>query len=196
MADKISNNLIATLLVVAIVVSIVGLSFGFGAFSITGRAGGGVNVTVGNLTGCAMSSGYNDAAFGSMTQGDTNDTTATSPNPLRIENTGNTYINVSVNATVGASGPYISLWSDQTAIEEDSGRYLWAAANNTSGFLNATYVGNYVWLNVSNVSTEIVAKLAFAGTNTTDLEINVTVPDDEGEGSKTDLITFTCWDWA
>lgn len=186
MANKINNNVLAATLVVAIVISVVGMFLSMGNV-LTGRASGTTSVTVTQDTACSLVTSA--VAFGSLANDASNDTTNDSPAPFSIQNDGNANVNVSVNS---GGGGYTSLWDSQSAAEEDGGAYQWACSGNQSGSCangdidSLTNIGD-------GTAQQMVHALVFAdNADQCDLDIKITVPSDEQSGAKSDTITFTC----
>jgi len=120
--------------------------------------------------------------FGSIITG-SNDTTDDSPLPFVLVNTGNVFVNVTMNAT--------DLW---TSVKNPS-KYYQFKADNYSGQGGAF---NWPWsittfTNVSNSTNILKAISGFnytIGKNTAEVDINITVPQTEGAGVRSSTITF------
>jgi hypothetical protein len=118
--------------------------------------------------------------FGMMAPEEANDTADGNPQPLRMENIGNTETNVSVNAT--------SLWSSASL----DTRYYQFKANRTAG------QNSFNW-GLSRTTYENISsgrKLAIAYLNHTDLnneaalDLRIEVSQDESPGAKNSTIEF------
>ncbi|MBI2044668.1 right-handed parallel beta-helix repeat-containing protein, partial [Candidatus Pacearchaeota archaeon] len=127
----------------------------------------------------------NEVKFGSMFPGESNDTLDDSPLPFILENTGNSFVNVSINAT--------NLWFTQQNpteyfkykidnITSEKGSFDWGRTNTS-------------WRQVPGWITPTIAIVHFNWTDATDsaeININVTVPGGiEGAGSRNSYIYFT-----
>jgi len=189
----VSNNILASLLVLAIVVSVGGiysilstvsmLQVPASPFSgITGAATGFTNVTVGQVA--AISLTVNTVDFGTMNVGDNNDTVDNSPIPFRVQNDGNVNVNVTINAT--------ALWTQDT-YNVTGPNYQFKCGNSTEwdcpeGSPEAAFVN----MPVSSAAILAVANLPFpSARDLMDVEINVTVPPAETAGVKSSVVTFT-----
>ncbi|MEK6918125.1 MAG: S8 family serine peptidase [Nanoarchaeota archaeon] len=122
--------------------------------------------------------------FGSMLPNDNNDTSDDSPWPFKLENIGNSLVNVSINAT-----------------------NLWITQPNPSGYFqykfdNRSEPGSFNWsssqITWKNVPTQgevkdVLSRLNWQDANdVAEIDINVTVPGaQEGTGVRSSIINFT-----
>jgi len=119
--------------------------------------------------------------FGSIADLQTNDTSDNSPRPFLIQNDGNVPLNVTINAS--------NLWVTQT---NPSTSYQFKTANNTleNGSFNwAQSITTYTNMPIS--PTLCVARLNYTdATDTAEIDINITVPTDEGAGLKRSYVSY------
>jgi hypothetical protein len=121
-------------------------------------------------------------SFGSLGMGATNNTTDNSPWPFLIQNDGNAFFNISINATDlwnTASNPseYFRYKVDNKTGEE--GSFNWSASQTS-------------WRNITGATQEI-AIVRFNWSDATDsaeVDILVTVPPSEGIGDRESTVTF------
>jgi hypothetical protein len=125
-----------------------------------------------------------DVDFGGGEITDVEDTTDGSPAPLKMENSGNVLINLTMNFTY--------IWE---SIQSASNYYRFKARNTTTGCFN---YGNSVtdWANASNVPDVVLSQLNFtsgyqAGCNNSLLDIFLEVPRDESPGNKSSIVSIT-----
>jgi len=121
--------------------------------------------------------------FGSIIKGSNDTTTGGSPFPFVLVNTGNVFVNVTMNAT--------DLWSSV----KNPNQFYQFKADNFSG-----QEGAFNWLNSKTIFTNapnssniLLAIVGFNYTNnrnTAEVDINITVPLTEGAGVKSSTITF------
>jgi hypothetical protein len=117
--------------------------------------------------------------FGSFTLFQTKNTTSGSPGPMIVENTGNVLANININATELFNSTLRNSSNVQFAIDEnETGAYASASTNFTD--LNMTQV-----LAITNLGYEDSADAA-------EIELKVTVPDEESAGDKTTEILVEC----
>jgi hypothetical protein len=122
----------------------------------------------------------NSVDFGTMTQSQTNDTSDNVPLPFEIRNDGNVKVNITVNAT--------DLWSTAT----NPSQYYKAAANaSTEGITYNTACTLTNYTNMPSVQTLFMCFLDWLdASDQAVLELNVTVPIDEGAGAKNSTVTI------
>jgi hypothetical protein len=121
--------------------------------------------------------------FGQIGYLGTNDTGDDSPSPFVLENSGNVFANITVGAT--------DLWSTQV----NPNSYYQFKADNYSE------VNSFNWLTSLVVYTDMVsnntpllgiAELNYSdATDTAEVDINITVPSNEGSGVRNSVVTFT-----
>jgi hypothetical protein len=128
---------------------------------------------------------FNDTMnFGLIPLASQNDTTDNEPPPFRIRNNGNCYLDILINTTD-------FLWDSQAAASQffvykignvtgEEGSLNWSSQNTTTAWRpvplqNTTCIS---YLNYSDILDEA------------EIEINITVPPDEGAGSKSSTIWF------
>jgi hypothetical protein len=122
-------------------------------------------------------------SFGSFAMDATNDTTDDSPLPYLLQNDGNCMLNVTINATdlwTSVSNPtdYFKYKVDNKSGE--AGSFDWQQSKTT-------------WQQIPNVTPQ-TAIVSFNWTNTVDsaeIDLNVTVPPEEGHGNKESTVYFT-----
>jgi len=120
--------------------------------------------------------------FGTMEQFEVNDTTNNKPNPFKLENDGNTEVNISVNSS--------SLWSSESALLNTS-YYQFRA--DSSEELNSFNWSNSqtTWANMSDVEKSVIDTLNHSdSSDLAEIEIRVEVASDEPPGSKSTNLIF------
>lgn len=123
----------------------------------------------------------NSTDFTEMSNGENNDTTDNSPTPLVAENLGNVIVNVSINASnLFESVAMNTVYYRFAAGENESGSYTGACSQTT-------------FANMENTSQpRIFCELLYEDTNDDgEIELNVTVPDNEGSGVKSSVIQLS-----
>ncbi len=187
----VSNNLLASLLVLAIIVSVAGIysilstvSLGqipFAPSGVTGAATGTTQVNIGTVA--AISLIVNTVDFQTMVFDENNDTTDNSPGPFTIQNDGNVDVNVTINAT--------ALWS-QSGYAETNVSYMFKCGDSGEWSCTAESLTTYTNMPVNDVATLVIADLTYGNSvDLAEVEINVTVPPAEPSGSKSSTVTFT-----
>jgi hypothetical protein len=181
----VSNNLLAGLVVIALVISVGGLiltTTSLHQASITGAATGYANVTV--ATTVAISLQVTDVNFGSMQVNENNDTSDSSPPPFEVRNDGNVNVNVSVYAT--------DLWN-ATGYQNPTPNYLGKCRDKDTNACGAGSVTVYTQMaNTTNTTWYPIRELRFpAAFDEAYFDINVTVPIEESPGPKSSTVTFT-----
>ncbi len=132
------------------------------------------NFTIASVAGLTFLT--NNTNFGVLNNNDTRNTTAGSPPPFLVENTGNVPLNVTFEATTPL---YASV-----GLGNDSFQYA-ARANESSSYGSA----QTAWTNVSATYTPLFTDLNYAaGLNEASIDILVRVPGQEGAGAKTSTV--------
>lgn len=133
-----------------------------------------------NITSLIIISLISDSInFGEMSIKESKDTTADSPGPFKMENQGNCYINVSLNATqLWDSINYEASNYFQAKIREYIGNATWAE---TSWFQLPPITGLITAVDSLNYSSEA---------NTLKTDILLEVPPEEAAGSKSSQVNF------
>jgi hypothetical protein len=171
---------ISILLAVAFVVisGVFFLNFS-GLISITGMITGTTSVSVG--TSATVSLPVSTVAFGELNPGQFNDTTDNNPFPFVIQNDGN----VNVNVTIGAD----NLWTTQT---NPSTYFRFNSTENETGSVVSTATDLVAWTDMPTSPVNVVTRLKYPAANdAVNVHINITVPEEEGAGSKSSTVTFT-----
>jgi len=115
--------------------------------------------------------------FTSMTIGTSNDTTDDSPPPLVVRNDGNVLLNLTINAT--------ALFTSTSVKTTD---YQYAAAENESSVYEASCTQT-TFADLGTTPTNFICNLAYEDdADQADLEIKITVPNDEPSGTKTSIL--------
>jgi hypothetical protein len=138
-----------------------------------------VNITVGNsfsLTNASMN-------FGTIASLAENDTSDDSPFPFRIENSGSSLLNISINAS--------ALWS----LAPSNSSYFQFKTDNVSGEEGAfNWLGSIVsWFNIPITGEAVAIKeLNYTnGMDSAEIDIRIEVPPNEGPAAKSSLVVFT-----
>ena len=122
----------------------------------------------------------NATGFRNMSLGENNDTTDDSPTPFVVRNTGNVLLNVTVNAS--------ALFS---SVAMDTLYYRFMADDNESGPSDSydTTCSQTAFANMNTSSKIIFCNMSYEDANDEgEIELNVTVPNDEPAGTKTSTI--------
>lgn len=194
--QKLSNNQIAVLSVVAILVSSFGtfMLLDSGLVNITGAQtldNGTVTLTVTGVAGCALHNVDGTANTSVVFSATPDQTVATttgdaSGGTLIINNTGNIQINVSANSTNTSTGGFFS----GTSVSSD----YQIAAGNLCNVNGDESVG--ITLTYSDVTTghrSLVRNFGFTnGNNSCDIDFQIHVPADEPVGTKLDRVYLNC----
>ena len=201
----ISNRTLATLVILAITISIIGILVSLSGVPIMGGISGGAtgitNLTIGNYT-CIQfftnSTAYNYSItdFGSgWTYPQNDNTTDDSPTPFVLENCGNVGLNVSINATdlwdvSNPTGNFTYKLINMTGTSPDSEAVARTFDNCTQ---IALVVNPYAWRSMPGSSQEQIC-WNMSWENTKDCfrcDINVIIPtQSETEGTKTSNVLF------
>lgn len=185
---NISNNILAGLLIVAIVVGIGGM---YAAVNIqtqtaaaTGFATGVANVTI--PAKVQISLPVNTIDFGNLEISATNDTSDMDPAPFEIKNDGSVNVNITVEATdmfSGTGGANPSTYYQFKSAEKEAG----SVVNDTTDLVTT-------WTNMAATGNAVNFTTNFKFPNANDElygHIKLTVPDDESAGAKSSTVTFT-----
>ena len=180
----VSNNTLASLVVIAIIVAVAGIVTTLNTLSqvgMTGAATGTANVTVLSFT--SLSIIVDNVNFGSMNPWESNDTADSSPPPFELRNDGNVDLNVTVNST--------SLWTvlpgNVTSVYFQ-GKCRDNEATACGAGSNTTY-GN---IPIDSAAVNFITNMPFPSSrDEVYFDINVTVPEEETPGAKSAVITFT-----
>ena len=119
--------------------------------------------------------------FGSMVTG-TNDTTDDAPEPFLLKNDGNCFVNVTINATnlwTSVSNPsdYFKYKIDNKSGEEGAFNWLQSKIN---------------WTQVPSDDEMSIAKLNWSDAkDVAEIDLNISVPSQEGAGDKSSTVYFT-----
>lgn len=126
-------------------------------------------------------------SFGSMNNGETNDTTDDSPPPFVLVNDGNTVadlVNISANASLWSAGESVGLGTE----------YLQLKADNVSGEEGAfNYSDSMIdWFNASSNNESIIKQLNYSDSlDSAEVDIKVTVPNNETAGQRNTWFIFS-----
>ncbi len=126
----------------------------------------------------------NSIEFGTLAHLSTNETSDDSPAPFLIQNDGNVLVNVTIGAT--------NLWS---TAQNPSVYYQFKIANYTAENASFNWVRSIV--TYTNMFSDVSPSLAIAylnntnATDTAEIDINVTVPANEGPNAKSSSVTLT-----
>ena len=192
---EVSNNVLTVLVIIAVAVSIAStltlLSAvpGVRPVPVTGLAQGWWNATASATIGAEANIQLVVASvdFGTMSPSEQDDTTDNSPPPFKLNNNGSVDINVSVGV-YGTSG----LWVTRTS---GDGNFSFNVSNATTGSVylaaRAVYVNMKNHTNGTNTDW-VVWNLSYqpGNTDTIDINLNVTVPQDEPAGAKSCVVKF------
>jgi hypothetical protein len=126
----------------------------------------------------------NTINFGSMIPGETKNTTTDSPLPFLIQNDGNSYINLSLNAT--------PIWS---LFQTDSDYFKYKIDENpleTGSFNTTLSQTDWAQMPVSSISGNVIARLNWNDLNdSAQVDLLVEAPVGEPEGAKGSVVYFT-----
>ncbi|GEM_PF-3695871 len=137
-----------------------------------------------NLSSSISITLLNDSVnFGVIAQHGTNDTTDNSPLPFLLENSGNAFVNVSLQATslwnsVSGSSRFFQFKADNYTLE--NGSFNWGLS--TTLFTNVSIGSNSLVLAMLNYTN---------ATDSAEIDLNITVPENEGSDVRSSTITFT-----
>jgi hypothetical protein len=141
------------------------------------------NFTVSSLVSITLVNGT--VAFGTLDNGVINDTENDDPTPILIENNGNVFTNITI---------YSSDWLWDSATAGINTSYWEYKADNYTGGRDAfNWTGsNTTFINMTDKEEQVIRGLNWSDINdTVEIEINITVPDDELAGTKSGEMTIT-----
>ncbi|MBI1969391.1 hypothetical protein HYS48_01740 [Candidatus Woesearchaeota archaeon] len=184
----VSNNTLAMLIVLAMVISLGGTWYSLSRLQvlgfrvITGAQTGTVTTAVTNVT--AITIHQSPVAFGNLAASQKNDTTDNQPIPFSINNTGNVPINVTTNATALFTGGSRNASSYRFQCNVDEG------PNCPVG--SATAVTDMPTANDTGLNRTAIFDLQDESNNDSrEVDIFLSIASDELGGSKTSTVTFT-----
>jgi len=182
------KNVTQVLLIVAIIVIIVNIIMNFSLLYQSG------DLLAGQQTGIArvfvletvsLTLPVSTVDFGSLNNGDIDDTLTAPPDSLQLENNGNVMADITIQAGD-------DLWDDAAGT---SAYFQFQSEENEAGSIDPTgsVVGSWTNIPISpDAAVTFATKLKHQGAN--DLlngHVSVEVPADEGSGQKESTITFT-----
>ncbi|MEM5808210.1 MAG: hypothetical protein QW818_03705 [Candidatus Aenigmatarchaeota archaeon] len=185
----VSNNVLAGLLIIAIVVSVGGIMYQLSLpripITITGQATGTAQVQIASLATISLPT--DTVNFGSVQNNEVKNTTSLDPYPFVVRNEGTVDINITINAS--------QLWYGTGATGTSTYYRFNATVNETGSVYNTTQ--NVDLRSITNMpigaTQEWVANCT-KFTNANDeirVHIFITVPDDEPAGPKSSTVTMT-----
>jgi hypothetical protein len=123
--------------------------------------------------------------FGSLTQFGYNDTDDEKPNPLVVQNDGNSFVNVTISGTnlwqsVSAPSKYFALKIANVTYNGENASFR--QVNSVMTYFNFDPDSGVPWIELLNYSDD---------SDTAEININVTVPPEEGAGSRGAIMTVT-----
>jgi hypothetical protein len=187
----VSNNVLAVLVVIAIVISLTSIAATLNLLgrvpSITGGITGTTNVTV--PTEITITLPVSTVNFGTMALNSENDTTDGSPGPFVIQNDGSVCVNITVNAT--------QLWSGTNATGTSTYYRFQSACNETGCVTNSSedLVSSWTDMPIATTAVKLVNRLWYTDSkDAVNAHIYVKVPSDEPAGAKSSTVTFTAVD--
>jgi len=179
----ISNNILAGLVIVVLVLSIVSVYSTMGSrptTSITGMATGTTSVAV--PAQVVISLPVNSIDFGNMNINDVNDTLDDSPAPFQVQNDESVDVNITVEAT--------DLWSGTNGACPTS--FYQFACGSGEVACGTGSITTFTNIPPTGSPTLAIANLGYTDSaDQVELDIKVTVPSDEPAGAKSSTITFT-----
>jgi len=185
----ISDKALVTLVIIAVIVSIVGTLVSLSkleTIEITGLTPtqtGTINISAGVSADISLPVGT--VNFGTMQLDETNDTTDNAPAPFNISNDGNVCVNITISrdTTNWFTG---SVHGGNASDTNDTMHQVHCpGANCKSGTVTS-------WANISTDARLTIAGLNWtAGNDTTEVEVKVHVPANEPAGAKGTTVTFT-----
>ena len=122
--------------------------------------------------------------FTTLTSGDENDTLDNSPRPFNLTNDGNSFVNISINATD-------DLWTTQA----NPSQFFQFRSNETgeTGSFNVALSNTTIWRNIPPITglTAAIALLNYSNSNdSAEIEIRIQAPLDEPPGAKSAIINL------
>lgn len=185
MASEIHIRTALTILVLVAVVTITGTYFAMTRAPpgplVTGFVTGTTTVNISQTV--SISVPRSTVSFENMDTGTANNTDDDNPRPFAINNTGNTYVNVTCSST--------SIWSSDAS---PTTNYQYNTTRNVSGALKNNVSGEnlFGYRNMSTSAAKCLGELYYAdGADQATINVNLTVPTTEGAGNKTATVTFT-----
>ena len=167
-----------------IIIVLIGfLALGGNLNNITGRVTGTTSATVDNVTTITLTTSSVD--FGTVNNGDTDNTTDDSPAPFVVQNDGTVAVNLTIRAT--------DLF-DQAANPSANYKYMVADTGEGNCYITAQSITTYTNMPNNTIAT---APMFMSNLNYTDscdsaeIDILITVPGDEQAGVKTSTVTVT-----
>ncbi len=123
----------------------------------------------------------NSVNFGELKNNETKNTTSGSPEPLVIQNDGNSFLNIGVDAA--------SFFESEP---NPTSNYQFKIDNSTEHGAFDWIFSLVDWTNIPAVTTLAIAKLNYLDSrDTARIDLLVRVPDEEPAGNKSSIITFT-----
>jgi hypothetical protein len=185
----VSNNLLAGLLIVAIIVSVGGIIYQLTLpkipVTITGAVTGTAQVQIASVITISLPTDTVD--FGTVQNNEVKNTTTFNPWPFVLRNEGTVDINVTINASqlwygTGATGTS-TYYRFNATVNETGSVYNTTEDVDLRSITNMPIGANPTWVanctKYTNANDEIR------------VHIFITVPDDEPAGSKSSTVTFT-----
>ena len=185
----ISNNILAGLVIVVLVLSIVSVYSTMGSrptTSITGMATGTTSVAV--PAQVVISLPVNSVDFGTIGQGQTNDTTDNSPPPFLIQNDGTVKVNITINRDPSSTPLF-----NGTGGGDNTASFQFKNDKTSEGICAIKKCSVTSWTNVPGTTPlHSVCFLDFVDTcDTVETELLINVPTDEPAGIKSEALVFT-----
>ncbi len=119
--------------------------------------------------------------FGSMNQSQTKDTTTDNPLPFVLQNDGNCYINTTLNAS--------SLWQ---SVGLNTSYYQFKVDNTTEKPSFSWLYSRTSWISINSSAVIALASMNWSDVlDTAEIDLKVTVPDNEGPGNKSSILVLT-----
>ena len=194
--DEVSDKILVGLLVVAIAISLIGVttivnklsSLGQGMMSITGAVtttpAGKANVTIPALVYISLPT--NSIDFGNLEVNIENATTTDNPSPFTLQNDGTKNVNVTIEATdlfTGTSAGNPSAFYKFKSVVSEAGSVVNSSVDLIDNYTNMPAVAS---------ASRVVSNLKFPNANDlVKVHINITVPSDEPAGAKSSTVTLT-----
>ncbi len=172
---RVDNHEYAVIGAIAIVVAAIFIFSSYG-FNIIGMADGTFQVVVTGTAGCTI-----DQSSTLSATGGTENTTG-GGTPLILNNTGNVDLDVSFNSSK----------TNTTLFSGTNPKLFWNFSNSeaSSGTIGGSFA---TWAPVNTTTITPVTTFQFEpGTDTIQVDFNVTVPSDEPAGTKSATITVSC----
>ncbi|MEM5797212.1 MAG: hypothetical protein QXD72_00055 [Candidatus Aenigmatarchaeota archaeon] len=182
----VSNNVLAGLLIIAIVVSVGGIMYQLSLpripITITGQATGTAQVQIASLATISLPT--DTVNFGSVQNNEVKNTTSLDPYPFVVRNEGTVDINITINAS--------QLWYG-TGATGTSTYYRFQSAENESGSVPSSLDLVTSWTDIPIAESPIKFATRLNYTDTNDSlkgHLYLLVPSDEPAGSKSSILTF------